>query len=106
MLENENISADAQEVKMNIEMGADCPHCVKLAATVKALTEENLVLKAMIANLKKPNSRNAGIPPKLNEAQRAEVLEAYVQNVPVAEIAVRYQVSRGTIYNIINKAAK
>lgn len=106
MLEDQNIETSTTQGELNLEMDANCPHCVKLAATVKALTEENLVLKAMIANLKKPNSRNAGIPPKLNEAQRAEVLEAYVQNVPVAEIAVRYQVSRGTIYNIINKAAK
>lgn len=49
----------------------------------------------------KAKGKHLGRFPKLSEEQRAEVLQAYTDKESISSIAKRFNVSRGTVYNII-----
>lgn len=105
---SETTNTEMLQDEHEILIDPNCSYCANLVKVIDRLSAENKALKTMVANLKKTskNSRGAGAKSKLVPEQQAELLRAYASGVSIAELAVRYQVSKGTVYKVINDAAK
>ena len=51
----------------------------------------------------KAQGKHLGRKKKLTKEQKDEVAKLYTSNVPITQIASRFKVSRGTIYNVLDE---
>lgn len=77
----------------------------ELIEMVVTLETEKATLQELVARLKQKNSRGAGRPTKLNEEAKKQLLTDFSEGANVPELAVKYGVSTGTIYKLINSTA-